>query len=372
MSHSRTRSAVKSQPDLGGRGSSADVSPPALPDPGDEYIIPGRMTVRQWSNALLEEEAEDVVGEIMTELLTLVMDGCLKSDLKKQVVPFTVNWAKTYLIQVLRPKFICREEKEEAEESSKTEDSQSMPPILDNWAQGCFPILQITRPSTSISLQAGQHGQTPEPRHQGTRMARLKKSAKQTEKESVSFRPEKGAIQTAKQSFLPKLVESKQAWSPPQPKEKKDQERNNLGRSVTSLKTQLCGRQKSPAIPRLHMSNLPKHWIVPQCQIVDQSNLTVTLKKPAGHMRVSENQKESWKNQSRLTSHVQYDDQPGEILLKNEAAVWSGKLSPSCQKRSELISAETVDLARRVSLMAHQTVRLSRAQFNASSLSGFS
>lgn len=50
-----------------------------------EYIIPGRLSRPHWNDMLIQEETDEIVGEIMDELLGKVTDRCHKLDIERQV-----------------------------------------------------------------------------------------------------------------------------------------------------------------------------------------------------------------------------------------------------------------------------------------------
>lgn len=79
------RSATKVQTDKHRRRSSVQVISPAAQEQKGEDIIPGHLTRTQWTNMLLQEDADEAVGEILDELLRKVMKGCLDVYTESQV-----------------------------------------------------------------------------------------------------------------------------------------------------------------------------------------------------------------------------------------------------------------------------------------------
>ncbi|XP_061673554.1 uncharacterized protein C2orf81 homolog isoform X2 [Syngnathoides biaculeatus] len=129
------------------------VSPPPSHEPEEEDIIPGCLTQSQWMDMLVQEEAEDVVGEIMADLMTKVMEGCYSVHIERQLSSFTAYWAKDYFIKTVEQKIMCRDRGEDSMELSATEDSEPIPITPDVWAEGCFPVIHGAPPSEPESPQ---------------------------------------------------------------------------------------------------------------------------------------------------------------------------------------------------------------------------
>ncbi|KAK0147283.1 hypothetical protein N1851_013294 [Merluccius polli] len=137
-----SRSASKSHAD---KRASVQVASPSQDLPVE--VVPGRLTQTQWEDMLRLEDTDDLVGEIMEELVGNVMERCLKTYIHKQLVAFSVSWAKGFLVQALELQFLYRDEGDGPEEaSSDAEDSEPVPSPIDSWAQGCVPVVYVNSP----------------------------------------------------------------------------------------------------------------------------------------------------------------------------------------------------------------------------------
>lgn len=79
------RSAAKSQAEKQRPKSSVPVNQPPTPDLKVEDIIPGRLTQAQWTDMLIREDADEAVAVIIEDVLSKVMERCLKLKIKRQV-----------------------------------------------------------------------------------------------------------------------------------------------------------------------------------------------------------------------------------------------------------------------------------------------
>ncbi|XP_012890056.1 PREDICTED: uncharacterized protein C2orf81 homolog [Dipodomys ordii] len=144
MSHEGTRQAR----DRGATRSKAEKArPPTVPVPQVE-IVPGRLNEAEWIALTALEEGEDVVGDILADLLTRVLDSAFKVYLNQQCVPFIISQAKEAMLQITEWRFLVRDEGESAvaENPTWSEDQETSECTIDAWAQGSVPVLQASAP----------------------------------------------------------------------------------------------------------------------------------------------------------------------------------------------------------------------------------
>ncbi|XP_037635101.1 uncharacterized protein LOC119493674 [Sebastes umbrosus] len=382
------RSATNSRADKRGHRSSVQLYTPPTPDSEEEDIIPGRLTHSQWTDMLIQEDADEAVGEIMEELLSKVMEGCFKVYIKRQLAPFSASWAKSYFTQILERQILCPDEGELPEEASKTEDSEPMPATSDAWINGCVPVVNANPQPHPAEQQEADIDQVPvqtEPRvnQQSNVMAQTNSSPTQSEKvtsprRSVSYerykvlspRPPPKIDLKKKQhvNLPPKLIPGK--FLPPLScsveKKHVDAKGKDRTHSVSNHTTGSSYQQKHyQHIPRLDHSSLPRHSISPQYEIVDNSYTKPNTKKPSGlsklDPRYSKQQTErTVTSPKQLTSSK---DQPTKFQRRNEADIWLKKLSPSRHRKDGLafsgpLRLDTMVLAKGVSVLDPQAVEM--------------
>ncbi|KAJ8404504.1 hypothetical protein AAFF_G00337710 [Aldrovandia affinis] len=149
-----SRSGLKSRAEKG-RAVPVPVPPPPLPPAQNVEsvdIVPGRLSKSDWLDMVAQEEGEEVVAEILDELMYCVMEKCYSVYLQKQLVPFTMTWARDALVQTLEWQFLVRDEGEGQDSSPFWEqDSEPQPCGFDSWAQGCVPVVH-SRPTPNSTL----------------------------------------------------------------------------------------------------------------------------------------------------------------------------------------------------------------------------
>ncbi|XP_039096040.1 uncharacterized protein C2orf81 homolog isoform X1 [Hyaena hyaena] len=133
------------------RSKAEKARPPTVQVPQVD-IVPGRLTEAEWMALTALEEGEDVVGDILADLLTQVMDSAFKVYLTQQCIPFTISQAREAMLQITEWRFLARDEGESAvaEDPTWGEDEEPLACMTDVWAQGSVPVLQAP---TSVGLE---------------------------------------------------------------------------------------------------------------------------------------------------------------------------------------------------------------------------
>ncbi|XP_034548591.1 uncharacterized protein LOC117819383 [Notolabrus celidotus] len=394
------RSAAKIQVDKRGRRSSAQVTTPSAED-GEVEVevevkdsVPGRLTKTQWTDQFQEDPC-DLVGEIMEELLSKVMEGCFNVDLKRQLAPFSALWAKTYLTQIIEQQVLCLDEGDGPEEASRTEDSEPLPTISDNWAQGCVPVVKATTPRLNSTMQqeadigqvSMQKEQSANQEYHATIQTSI--SPKQSEEHSSPRRPltdecYKGFTprpppKMNRSKIRPVHLLSKPVQSKLLPPLSCSVVKRDVGgkggertHSVSSHVTGSFYRQKDHrAIPNLDPSCLPRHWIFPQYVIMDSNSPKPISKKPSKlskfEPRTNEQQSECTEISLKLLSGS--EDKSAKSQRRTKANIWLKKMSSSGYREDEFASSmplrlDKMDLAKGVSILGSQTVDINYLKSN--------
>ncbi|EGW11803.1 uncharacterized protein C2orf81 homolog [Cricetulus griseus] len=129
------------------RSKAEKARPPTQPVPQVD-IVPGRLNEAEWIAFMSLEEGEDVVGDILADLLTRVMECAFKVYLTQQCVPFTISQAREAMLQITEWRFLARDEGESAvaEDPTWGEDEEPLACTTDAWAQGSVPVLHAPAP----------------------------------------------------------------------------------------------------------------------------------------------------------------------------------------------------------------------------------
>nr|XP_046242980.1 uncharacterized protein C2orf81 homolog [Scatophagus argus] len=374
------RSASKNQADKRRSKSSIQVTAPLVQDLEVNNIIHGHITQAQWTDMLIKEDADETVGEIMEELLSKVMEGCLKVYIERQIAPFSASWAESYFTQILEQQIVCLDEGEGPEEASKTEDTEPMPATSDAWAQGCVPVVNVVpkpQPASQQEIDIGRIPAQTEPtvNQQCNAVEQTNRSPKQSEKETSPWRPVLDKRYKIPSPRLSPQVDQKrkqQIILPPKPVPGKllppmshSAEKKNV-KIVNKRETHsVCNSTAGPSfhkkdyrhIPRLDPSRLPRHSVLPQYEILDNNHSKSNTKKLSGLSKLEQRYKKQqteWTVTS-LKPLTNSTDQP--------------QMSPSRHTKQGIsysgpLRLDTMELAKGVSLLDPQTADNNSFKFN--------
>uniref|UniRef100_A0A3Q2T052 Uncharacterized protein n=1 Tax=Fundulus heteroclitus TaxID=8078 RepID=A0A3Q2T052_FUNHE len=281
------RPAPKSKTDKKKVKSNVKEIPPPEPEQEEEDLIGGRITRAQWTEMLIQEDGDEIVGEIMDKLLSQVMDCCYKSYIKTQLVPYTASWAKTYLTKIVESQILCLDEGEGPEEICRTEDCEPLPAVPDCWAQGCVPTVpavvvdqvpEQTEPNLLKQSNVVSLGNCAPDKD------KTEKEPRKDEKDPLCNVPSTSPPACADRKKIPQVnkpdkhAQRKLLPSVFSSTEKRNVEVESKNRDsvVHKDKTAPTSQQKDPQpIPKLDPRRLPRHCIFPQYEIVDNN-----LRKP--------------------------------------------------------------------------------------------
>ncbi|KAM3611690.1 uncharacterized protein V6R79_022641 [Siganus canaliculatus] len=386
----------------------------------EEDIISGCLSRAQWMDMLIQEEADETVGEILEEVLSNIMELCFNLDIERQLLPFSVSWAKSYLTQNIEQQILYLDEGERPEETSKTEDSEPQPTTADGlWVQECVPIYLPTSQLQATSQQdvgidempiqteptvhqqcyvLDQTNNSPELSKKQTEPSLPKQPKKGTEsrfskkskKESEPSSPKQsGRETTGRRHAMDKLCRILSSSSSLQFSGNKTQHINLLSKPIPkkSLPTLPClaekkvvevaGKNQTPSvtmhtsgslyqrkdyqlIPKIKPSQLPQHSIFPQYEILDENptktNSKKTPKLPKLGQRHNMHDVKSPPSSLNSPSHSK---RKGEMFKRrNLADTESQTHRKEAMVSSGHLRLDTMELAEGVSLLEPQTAEM--------------
>lgn len=123
------------------RSSTATSSTPAPPPIITNDILAGRYTESDWNSMLETEDGEELVFDLVEVIVGGVMDVIHQKHIDNNLVPFSLNWAKDMMLQLVEWQFMNHDEgeKEEAGNDSWLEDQEPHRAAVDSWARGAVP-----------------------------------------------------------------------------------------------------------------------------------------------------------------------------------------------------------------------------------------
>ncbi|XP_007562656.1 uncharacterized protein C2orf81 homolog [Poecilia formosa] len=257
----------------------ANVKEVPVPEQEEEVVNPSQVSRPQWTEML--SHADEIVGDIMDDLQGLVMDGCYKSYIEKQLVPYSLSWVKNYLTETVECQILCLDQGEEPEELASTEDLEPLSTIPDCWAQGCVPTIhtdvgsdQESSHTESSARRRSRHGSLKILGFKHDEMEEKKDESDLTSNVSSTCAPESSDTKKLIQVRKP-LKDTRRKLLPPLSgsSEKKDVEVEveveGEDKDSVASKTPLGYRCKDlQPIPKLDPKRLPRHCICPEYEIV--------------------------------------------------------------------------------------------------------
>ncbi|XP_029019572.1 uncharacterized protein C2orf81 homolog [Betta splendens] len=386
MSRSAARSRAERQKEPKG-GPSAQVSSPLGQKLEAEDTTPGRLTRAQQMDWLMHEDAEEIVGELMDELLGRVLDGCHKVDIERKLVHFCTSWAETYITQVLQQQLLYVDEGDEPEELSKTEDPEPLPAIPDVLAPGCVPVIPPTplptlqqddviaeeKQGRGVDHRHAAAAQTNSPQNQPEAKTSPRRPVSKNDRKGFSPHPPPKIERKKKQQFavIPKPVPGNSL--PSLSCSVKDSSGTAEGRCrARSFPNHKSGPFFQPKgqqpITKLDLAALPRHCVIPLYEIVD-TNCTKP-KKPSALSKLESKYKKQQAERTATSLKLvpSSTDPPAEFQTTNKAQVSPKDMSPSSYGKEGMVSSESVRLntmvlAKGVTLLDPKTAQMDPPRF---------
>ncbi|KAG7318344.1 hypothetical protein KOW79_018099 [Hemibagrus wyckioides] len=138
-----------------GRVTSAQPPPPTQAEDMEDSVDPEFLAKSELLTMIAQEEGEEIVADILDELMTHVLEKCYEVYLKKQIIPFTVAWAKNTMFQLAKWQHLMRDEGDDADTTSILhEDTAPAPSVPDSWAEGCVPVIRISNHLQGVKIDA--------------------------------------------------------------------------------------------------------------------------------------------------------------------------------------------------------------------------
>ncbi|XP_063781632.1 uncharacterized protein C2orf81 homolog isoform X2 [Pseudophryne corroboree] len=125
-------------------------------------VIPGRFTEDDWLSMVADEDGEDVVGDIVDDVISRVMDECFTVYLTRQVIPYTVSQARDAITHIIKWTFMPRDKSEDELDSDTNWQEEPALCPNDSWAQGCVPVTQPVPSLRSSHPQASSEHLMPD------------------------------------------------------------------------------------------------------------------------------------------------------------------------------------------------------------------
>ncbi|XP_027890881.1 uncharacterized protein C2orf81 homolog isoform X2 [Xiphophorus couchianus] len=338
----------------------SNVKEVPVPEQEEEVVNPTQVNRPLWTDML--SPADEIVGDIMDELEGQVIDGCYKSFIGKQLVPYSVSWVKNYLTKTVECQLLCLDSGEEPEELASTEDLEPMPAIPDCWAQGCVPTIHIDVGCD----QESSHTESGVRRR--SKLSSLKNGALKPDEIEEKHKKDDSDLSSNVSSTCPPASSDRkkilQVKKPPLfgSSEKKnvevEVEVEDEDKDSVASKTTLAHRRKDlHPIPKLDPKQLPRHCISPEYEIVDNDFSKRSPRKSCVLPRLEPKLTKQKSNRAETSSKTISKEPPERFQKKNDDKIHLPKQDKERYKLFGPLRLDTMILAKGVSLLDSQAAQ---------------